>query len=163
VLAVALRNAAGNWPEVEAAVARQTAIAGDGSPAASPRVMRGPTDIPCFHDSCLRVRQSQLRAAWSEAPLSGEKNLVSFGALEDAWIVTNTASTWARLVQDETGHPVPAYDAPTPDRAEPKRLTVVRERERERSPKTGEPLCRFSDLPESMCACGHGNHRKDAS
>src|SRR5690348_5253166 len=74
ILAVVLRNAASNWDELEAAIARQTAISGDGGPSSGGRrTLHGPTDIPCHHDSCLKVLGSQIRAR-SEDPIPGETN-----------------------------------------------------------------------------------------
>jgi hypothetical protein len=163
VLAVALRNAAANWEELEAAIARQTALAGSGgTPSGAKRVLHGPTDIPCFHDSCLSVRKSQLRAMWTaESPIPGEKSLVSLGALEDGWIVTNTATTWARLVVEESGRPIPPPTPPAPKRADPKRVTVSRPKPLEVLHSPSPTLCDYSWLPVEFCGCGHAHPEKE--
>jgi hypothetical protein len=161
VLAVALRNAASNWDELEAAIARQTAIAGDGGAPTTRNTLEGPTDIPCHHGSCLTIRQSQLRAQWNEDPISGETNHVSFGALEDGWIVTNTATTWARLIEEESGRPIPERVAPTPIQGEPKRIIVRRRVGLEVVAAPRADLCDYSWLPIDMCACGHDHTEKE--
>ena len=160
VLAVALRNAAANWDELEAAVARQTAINGNANPGSGPRTLHGPTDHPCHHDSCLRVLQSQIRAR-NEDPIPGETNHVSFGSLEDAWIVTNTATTWARLIEEESGRPIPPPTAPTSLRADPTRVLVHRRPVLHMVPADRETLCDFSWLPIEFCGCGRTHPTKE--
>lgn len=155
ILSVALRNAAANWDELEAAVARQSAISGDSGSATTPRTLHGPTDIPCQHGSCLTVRQSQLRAMWAESPIPGEKNLISFAAHEDAWIVTNTATTWARLVEEETGRRVPAHGPSAPIKGEPLRVVVPARRQPQKQTAPSPTLCDYSWIPLAFCACGH--------
>ena len=173
VLAVALRNAASNWDELEAAVARQTAISGDSGATAKPRTLHGPTDVPCDHGSCLRVLQSQIRAR-NEEPISGETNHISFGAHETAWEVTNTATTWARLIEEESGRPIPAPAPPVSLRADPVRVSVRRHPSRDavlqaaarrglEVVKSPSPtLCDYSWLPTEFCGCGR-HHTKESA
>lgn len=165
VLAVALRNAAANWEELEAAIAKQTAIVGSGGPPRGSKTLHGPLCDACHHHSCLSVRKSQIRAR-NEDPIPGETNHISFGAHEDGWVVTNTATTWARLIEEESGRPIPPPAPPEPLRADPVRLVVKRSPTREtvlaaalrrglevvRSPSPD--LCDYSWLPMTMCGCG---------
>jgi hypothetical protein len=152
VLAVALRNAAANFDELEAAVARQTAISGDSGSGQRRRTLEGPVCPHCFHASCLPIRQSQLRAMWSEDPIPGETNHVSFGAMEDAWIVTNTATTWARLIEEETGRPIPPPAYREAVKGEPRRVLVQRATLKTYPPDYPD-RCTYSDLPLGTCAC----------
>ncbi|MGZ4518891.1 MAG: hypothetical protein ACXVX9_12185 [Mycobacteriaceae bacterium] len=162
VLAVALRNAAANWDELEAAIAKQTAMTGEAGASTGRRTLEGPTDIPCHHGSCLTIRQSQLRAQWNEDPISGETNLVSFGALENGWIVTNTATTWARMIEEESGRPIPAPIAPPSLRADPPRVLVRPRVELHVVSAPRADLCDYSWLPKDVCACGHDHERTTA-
>lgn len=155
VLAVALRNAAANWDELEAAVARQTAISGDAT-TGTRRLLEGPVCAHCHHASCLPIRMARIRVSWTEDPIPGETNHVSFGAMEDAWIVTNTATTWARVIEEESGRPIPPPSYREGDRAEPRRVIVTRH-DRQVTPSPNAAWCDYSWLPIEACACGNPN------
>lgn len=157
VLAVALRNAAANWDELEAAVARQTATSGDAT-TGTRRLLEGPVCAHCFHASCLPIRMARIRVSWTEDPIPGETNHVSFGAMEDAWIVTNTATTWARVIEEESGRPIPPPTYREGDRAEPRRVLVQRP-ELHVVPADRPTLCDYSWLPEEFCGCRNPQRR----
>lgn len=152
VLAVALRNAAANFDELEAAVARQTAISGDSGASGQRRLLEGPVCAHCFHGSCLPIRTARIRNSWTEDPIPGETNHVSFGAMEDAWIVANTATTWARLISEETGRPIPPPTYREGVKGEPRRVLVQRPALKTYPPDYPD-RCAFSDLPLGTCAC----------
>jgi hypothetical protein len=143
---------------MEDAVARQTAMAGSSTPPRKPRALEGPVCVSCHHGSCDPVRVSRIRNTWTEDPISGETSLVNFAAMEEAWIVTNTATTWARVVAEESGRPIPPETPREPAKGEPRRVLVQRKRYT-MVPADRPDRCDYSDLPIDTCACGHSHER----
>lgn len=154
VLAVALRHAASLWPDVETAVARESRIVASPNPPGIRRTLHGPYCRTCHHDSCLDVHKSQI-AARQEDPITGETNVISFTAHENAWVVANTATTWARLVSEEKSEDIPPEPEPEPKRADPVRVVVHRPKPLHLVPTDRPDRCDYSDLPVESCACGH--------
>ena len=100
----------------------------------------------CLHESCerQRIQASRMR---NEPPIPNEEPLlINPDALEDRWDIGNTLTTWARLLSEEIGVPIPTVE-PTPIAHGPN-AAPLRALER----------CEFSDLPTKphlQCACGH--------
>lgn len=106
-LATELRDAANLWKHLEETVGRQSRTTS--APSTGPRrlTLNGPTCASCDHTSCHDVWKSQQRAR-TEPPLAHEEPpLINLAASEDAWIITNTATSWAGHISVQRGMPVP--------------------------------------------------------
>lgn len=143
-----LSRCVGLWSHVEALVGRQLRLGGvpgtgtPGPPLHGPYCAHG----LCEHDTCRTLWQQACRNR-HEPPIPNETPiLLNPDALEDAWAVENTLTTWARLLSEETGQPIPEPATFAPhDPA----LAL---------PLVAEERCEFSDLPTRptlQCACSH--------
>lgn len=137
------------WPHVEAAVGRSLrlgGVPGTGSRTVTAQSLVGPTCASCDHASCVAIWKRRTRGR-NEPPIPNEEPLLlNPDALEDAWAVENTLTTWARLLSEETGEPIPPLRARM--RAEPPQAP----------PLVADERCEFSDLPTKprlQCACNH--------
>jgi hypothetical protein len=100
------------------------------------------------------VHKSQI-AARQEDPITGEANVISFTAHENAWVVANTATTWARLVSEEKSEDIPPEPEPEPKLADPARIVVHHADDYPFCLVPRRTYCDYSDLPVESCACGH--------
>ena len=137
------------WPHVEAYVGRALKLGGVPGTGVRPGgVLQGPqcADHGCDHESCLALYKARCRDRNEGSIPNEEALIINPDALEDQWAIGNTLTTWARLLSEETGRPMPE------------------DPERRRHPEpSGDPLhaeerCEFSDLPTRphlQCACNH--------
>jgi hypothetical protein len=161
---VALRHAATLWGDLQDAVARQSRVPASLGSSRKPQTLHGPVcrGMTCDHASCEAVWKSRNRAL-SEPPIPNEAApAISFHASEDAFIVGNTITTWARLVSEESGDPIPNPEPPEPQRADPVRIHVRRIPLRV-YPSDRPERCDYSDLPVRTCACGRANHHQETA
>ena len=141
------------WPHVDAAVGRSLrlgGVPGTGTRAGSSAGLYGPWCASCDHESCQPLWKAASRNR-NEPPIPNEEPLLlNPDALEDRWGIENTLTTWARLLSEETGRPVPVEPIHH-DREQPLAAPLV-----------ADDRCEFSDLPISpavQCACTHPQRR----
>lgn len=138
------------WRHVDDAVGRSLrlgGVPGTGTRTGAPQALHGVRCyVSCGHDSCEQMRRQASRSR-NEPPIPNEEPLLlNPDALEDQWAIENTLTTWARLLSEETGHPIPAMP------------TRGLDDEGLAAPLVAEARCEFSDLPTLpvlQCACNH--------
>lgn len=135
------------WPHVAGLIGRDLHLGGvPGTGTRRNQPTAGPYCPSCDHASCYPL-MTQAHRARNEAPLAHEEPLlINPDALEDAWAVENTLTTWARVVAEELGVDVP--NDRTRTTLEPAMA----------APLVADARCEFSDLPTApalQCACGH--------
>jgi len=139
------------WTHVEAVVGRSLHLGG--APGTGMRSGRsgihGPycaASMLCEHESCMTLWKQAGRMKNEPAIPNEDALLLNPDALEDQWAIGNTLTTWARLLSEETGLPIPEW---SPDRLAIEELAA---------PLIAEERCEFSDLPTKpalQCACNH--------
>lgn len=139
------------WTHVEAVVGRSLHLGG--APGMGTRSGRsgihGPycaASMLCEHESCMTLYKQAGRMKNEPAIPNEDALLINPDALEDQWAIGNTLTTWARLLSEETGLPIPEWS--------PARLAI----EELAAPLIAEERCEFSDLPTKpalQCACNH--------
>ena len=149
-----LRWLARNWHELDRTIRRQTKIAATiAKTKRDPRAIHGPLchiDSACTHDSCEAIVWSRItstRVAREEEPIPNEDaGILNLHAIEIQWAAINTLTTWARVIEDDYGHPIP-HDPRPPAKPAPM-LADVASQPVERCPMTD-----LMTSPIPMCGC----------
>lgn len=155
-LADDLREAVALWVNLQETVGRATRTTGRPQAGGHKVTRHGPTcrGMTCDHESCEAIWKARHRAL-TEQPLPHEDApLISLSAAEDSWIVTNTATTWARHISEQRGIPIPKPKPKSRHQNDVETLHVITDDEK---PKR----CIYSDLFTEHCACGH-THQESA-
>jgi hypothetical protein len=154
-LASKLRRAAGLWEHVQDTVGYLVSVQ-EGTRPARParRAPIGPVCAGrhCEHESCEAIWKTEIR--WRRDEPAGsreEKGLLDLNALENSWVVSNTAGSWSRHVADKRGNRPPA------------RRPIIGAQTLHAIPDEDRPdLCVLSDLPFDQCAAHPGRPHQAA-
>ena len=146
-----LRRLASTWHEIETTITRQSVSVGVVGGTRRDTVVRGPVcrGMTCEHESCDVIWRSRHRALTEPAIAHESATPANLAASEQAWIIRNTVTTWARHVRETRGIDIPVV---RPRVLQPQVLSVLHDR-----PQPLDWWCEFGDLPNAVCACDNPN------